>query len=80
MECNEWVCTFGWGQTNAGCCVRITGTYSEARQKMFDIYGDKWAFQYPAEEWDSWKQDPNRAWYMEKEIELPSEVKSKDDK
>lgn len=47
---------------------RVKGDYGEARKKMFDRYGDKWAFQYSAEEWDGWKKDPRRAWYMEKEM------------
>ena len=37
-------------------------------QKMFEKYGTQWAFQYSAEEWDSWKKDPTRAWFMETEI------------
>ncbi len=64
----EWVFTFGFGQPHAGHCVRIPGTYDEARQKMMDRYGPHWAFQYSAEEWDAWKKDPNRAWFMEREI------------
>ena len=67
-ESNEWVFTFGAGQPLEGYCVRIKGTYGEARQKMIDRYGVQWAFQYSAEDWDNWKKDPMRAWFMETEI------------
>lgn len=65
---NEWVFTFGSGQRNAGKCVRIRGDYHEARRTMMEKYGTQWAFQYSAEEWDKWKKDPNRAWFMETEV------------
>lgn len=67
-DSSEWVFTFGSGQVNEGKCVRIKGDYAEARQKMMDRYGTQWAFQYSAEEWDAWKKDPDRAWFMEREI------------
>lgn len=47
-----WIFTFGCGQEHAGHYVRFYGTFGEARQKMFDHFGDKWAFQYPEEEFD----------------------------
>ena len=65
---SEYIFTFGCGHLNEGKCVRVQGDYAEAREKMVDKYGLKWAFQYPAEEWDEWKKDPERAWFMEKEI------------
>ena len=65
---DEWIFTFGSGQPNAGYCVRIKGTHSEARAKMIKKYGLEWAFQYNAEKWDRWKKDPSRAWCMETEI------------
>ena len=65
----EWIFTFGYGQPLEGKCVRIAGTYGEARQKMIKMFGTQWAFQYSAQEWDKWKEDPSRAWMMEKEIE-----------
>lgn len=46
----NWIFTFGCGQPNAGCYVKIKGTYSDARDKMFEMFGDKWAFQYTEEE------------------------------
>lgn len=65
-----WIFTFGCGQEHAGYYVRVFGTYGEARAKMCEKYGDKWAFQYSAVEWDGWSQDLDRAWYMEKELEV----------
>ena len=64
----EYVFTFGCGHPNEGYCVRIKGNYGEAREKMIQKYGLKWAFQYDARQWDEWKKDPDRAWCMEKEI------------
>ena len=65
---SEYIFTFGYGQIRQGKCVRVQGDYKEARRKMVERYGTTWAFQYPAEEWDQWKKDPNRAWFMETEI------------
>lgn len=65
-----WVCTFGSGQIHAGYYVKIKGTYIEARQKMFERYGNKWAFQYSWEEWERRKKDPYRMYPMEKELEV----------
>ena len=70
MKENEWVFTFGIGQPLAGYCIRIAGTYGEARAKMWEQFGDRWAFQYGAEEWDEMKKNPNRIYPMEKEISL----------
>ena len=64
-----WIFTFGVGQEHGGKYVRIKGTYGEAREKMCNKYGNKWAFQYPEEEWDEYKNDPNRDWEMETELE-----------
>lgn len=47
----DWIFTFGCGQENAGKYVKIHGTYSSARERMFERFGDKWAFQYTAEEY-----------------------------
>ena len=70
MGGQEWVFTFGQGQRYAGRCVRIKGDFAEARKKMFSLFGEEWAFQYSAEEWDNWLKDPERAWYMEKEMAI----------
>lgn len=32
--------------------VEVHGDYGEARQKMIEKYGDKWAFQYPKSDFD----------------------------
>lgn len=65
-----WVFTFGCGQEHAGYYVKVYGTYGGARAKMFEKYGDKWAFQYSAVEWDRWSKDPDLMWCMEKELEV----------
>jgi len=67
---NSWVFTFGCGRdvygSKAGTAVRIfASSYGEARKKMCDKYGIKWAFQYSAEEWEGIKNNPNRFWEME---------------
>ena len=65
----EWIFTFGCGHKHCGKCVRIKGSYEEARKKMVSKFGMHWAFQYSADEWDGWKIDPNRNWQMEKEVD-----------
>ena len=49
-----WVFTFGSGQQYAGHYVKFSGTWDEARQKMFDTYGEEWSMQYSEEEWEDW--------------------------
>ena len=49
-----WIFTFGSGQKHEGYYVKINGTYGEAREKMFDRYGEEWSFQYSEEQWDNW--------------------------
>lgn len=51
-----WYFTFGYGHENAGYCVKIKGSYGEARQKMFDRFGDQWCFQYSEEEWKKYEK------------------------
>lgn len=65
-----WIFTFGCGQRHEGKYVKIYGTYSEARNKMFDKYGKEWGFQHSEKEWESFKNDPNRWWPMEEELEV----------
>ena len=67
---NEWIFTFGYGQAMQGYCVRVKGSYAEARQKMFDKFGRNWAFQYSAEDWDKWKEDKSKPWITEEEIKF----------
>lgn len=42
----NWYFTFCYSQEERNNFVKITGTYSEARQKMMAYYGKEWAFQY----------------------------------
>lgn len=65
----EWIFTFGVGHSLEGKCVRIPGTYDEARQKMIDKYGLHWGFQYSAAEWSKMHNE----WYgdfLEKEVDF----------
>lgn len=48
--------TFGCGQQHAGHYVKIFGTFSGTRKKMFDKYGSKWGFQYSEEEWAEYER------------------------
>lgn len=44
--------TFGFGQKYEGKFVKITAeSYMDARAKMVDRFGTKWAFQYSEDEW-----------------------------
>ena len=65
MGTKEHIFTFGSGQTLEGFCVRIKGDYGKARERMMQSFGDEWAFQYPADEWDA-VSDPRK----EKELSL----------
>lgn len=65
-----WIFTFGCGQEHAGYYVKVYGTYAGARAKMFDKYGDKWAFQYSAVKWDELSKGINLMWCTEKELEV----------
>lgn len=49
-----WIFTFGSGQLHEGQFCKVYGTFTTARQKMFDHYGDNWAFQYSLKEWGEW--------------------------
>lgn len=63
--------TFGFGQENAGHYVKIYGTYGEAREKMFERYGSKWAFQYSEEQWKAWENrciQEGVTWMLETEL------------
>lgn len=64
----DWIFTFGCDNINKGHFVRIHGTFSGAREKMCEKFGDKWASQYSEEEWDEWnKRLPS---YFVRETEL----------
>lgn len=50
--------TFGLGHTFAGHCQPILAHNAQsALKKMFDTYGDKWAFHYTADQWEQLKQE-----------------------
>lgn len=69
MEKEEnWIFTFGCGQVNKGHFVRIHGTFSEARRKMYEKYGDKWSFQYSEKEWEDWCKNAPK--YIPRETEM----------
>lgn len=67
----DYIFTFGVDKDiygdNAGHYVKIHGTYDSAREKMFEMYGKNWAFQYDADEYfEYFKKNP---WVpMEKEL------------
>lgn len=48
----DWYFTFGSGQAHPNGYIRIRGTFASARAAMFEIYGDKWSFQYDSKEGD----------------------------
>ena len=68
--CNEWIFTFGQNHILRGHYLRIHGSYEEARERMIESFGTRWAFQYSADEWDERRKDPKRTWIMEKELIL----------
>lgn len=51
-----WIFTFGKNQPHAGQAVKIAGSYGEARKKMCEKYGIKWAFQYSEKEWKEFQE------------------------
>ena len=61
----EWFFTFGVGHVLHDRFIRLRGTYIDARCKMIDSFGTKWAFQYSAEEF---KDQPEKWGYTELEI------------
>ena len=42
----DYYFTFGFGQGHDNCYVVIHGTYQSARERMFEVWGSKWAMQY----------------------------------
>jgi hypothetical protein len=46
----NWYFTFGMGSDNRNKIIKIFGSWADARQKMHDTYGDRWAFQYDESE------------------------------
>ena len=52
-ECRKWAFTFGVGHGLRYYYVVIPGTWEEALNKMIELFGHKWCWQYPLEEWES---------------------------
>jgi len=50
MNKEYWYFTFGGCHSTPNAYVKIYGTFSEARQKMINKFGVKWAFQYSEKE------------------------------
>ena len=42
----NWYFTFGFSHAYPKGYVKINGTFSETRQKMFSKFEDKWSMQY----------------------------------
>ena len=56
-ECNKcdfkgWIFTFGFSQKYPNSYMIIYGTEDSARNKMFEMFGREWAFQYETKEQD----------------------------
>ena len=48
----KWYFTFGFGQVHENCYHVIEAeSYGEARDRMVEKFGLKWAFQYSEEQW-----------------------------
>lgn len=67
-EQTKWLFTFGYGHRFSGRYVVFSGSYSEARDQMFEKYGIEWCGQYSESQWRDWLRDPRRAAMMEKPL------------
>lgn len=66
-----WIFTFLCdGTEKEGKCVKIKGTYGEARGKMIDKYGTHFAFQYPERLWEKQWNDMQRVYALEDIIDV----------
>lgn len=66
----KFIFTFGGNHKLEGKCQPIYAKdYSEAREAMVEVHGLNWAFQYTGEEWEKLKNDKERFWPMEEELE-----------
>lgn len=66
----KFIFTFGGNHPLEGKCQPIYAkSYNEARNKMIEIHGMSWAFQYTNEDWEKARNDENRFWPMEIELE-----------
>lgn len=46
----DWYFTWGFNQGHDDCYTVIHGTWESARQRMTELWGIKWGFQYPSAE------------------------------
>ncbi len=46
----DWIFTFGYDSPFGQCYIVIYGTYESAREKMFEKFSKKWAYQYESKE------------------------------
>ena len=67
-----WYFTFlGDDPVYGGYCQPIKAeSWYDARIKMCELHGDRWCFQYSADEWERVKNNPERWYPIEKELEL----------
>jgi len=66
----KYIFTFGCGQKQAGYCQPIFAKdYEAARNKMFELHGGDWAFQYTGERWEAIKNNPDRIYTIEIEMD-----------
>lgn len=66
-----WYFTFCSDHALGGYCQPIkASSWGAARAKMFEMYGEKWGFQYSESEWQSLKNDPRRWYPLERELDL----------
>ena len=47
-ERESWLFSFGHGHAFPNGFIELEGDYSEARNKMVELFDVKWAFQYPS--------------------------------
>jgi hypothetical protein len=59
-EKQNWYFSFGCGQVNHGHYIKLFGTRAETREKMFNIYEDKWSMQYSEIQWQNPSEDSIR--------------------
>ena len=64
-----YIFTFGQNSPNRGRCVKLFGSYTETRKKMFELFGCKWAFQYSEADWNKICEDET----IQHEVEIPTE-------
>lgn len=66
-----WYFTFCGNHELGGYCQPIKAqSWGVARAKMFELYGEKWCFQYDEEQWGSMKNTSTKLFPLEKELEV----------